>query len=213
MSNSCLRSSGRYWILLVIVGVGGLVGYFGPWVSHRAAGLIITGLDLAEYVKFIPKTTPMRREIFYLPLIAASLIASMIASRRFLPAWLRMWCGLSAIPLALAMLPPAWTIEKLQSPMFRLQSAIILFCLVMIPLYRCIGALPNRFILSSTTLLAISAAILPAWKFWCTRPVIQELYRQPIPVGWGLWATMIGFLGIAALAHKLSRESDSARCA
>ena len=52
----------------------------------------------------------MRREFFYLPLFAGSLIASLLASRRTLPRWLRVLLGLGAIPLALAMLPPAWTL-------------------------------------------------------------------------------------------------------
>jgi len=29
------------------------IGYFGAWVDHPAAGLVILGLDLAEYVKFL----------------------------------------------------------------------------------------------------------------------------------------------------------------
>ncbi|MCB0079731.1 MAG: hypothetical protein KDE47_02315 [Caldilineaceae bacterium] len=31
-----------------------LTGYVGPWVPHRVSGLVVTGLDLAEYVKFLP---------------------------------------------------------------------------------------------------------------------------------------------------------------
>src|SRR5512134_1265544 len=30
-------------------------GYVGPWVDHRVAGLAILGLDLGEYVKFLPQ--------------------------------------------------------------------------------------------------------------------------------------------------------------
>ena len=52
-----------------------LAGYFAPWVDNRVAGLVITGLDLGEYVKFLPavrngvisirdraSTSPGRRE-------------------------------------------------------------------------------------------------------------------------------------------------------
>src|SRR5690606_17869344 len=58
-----------------------VAGYFGPWVGHRVAGLVVMGLDLGEYVKFL---TPVRagqialwREGFYLPLVVASLAASL----------------------------------------------------------------------------------------------------------------------------------------
>ena len=47
---------------------------------------MITGLDLAEYVKFLPQVASgeiaVRREIFYFPLLAASLSASLLANRR-----------------------------------------------------------------------------------------------------------------------------------
>jgi hypothetical protein len=82
-------------------------------VPHRAAGLIVLGLDLAEYVKFLPQVSGgqiwLAREQFYLPLVAASLSCSLIASRGVLPRPVRWILGLGAIPLALAMLPPAWS--------------------------------------------------------------------------------------------------------
>ena len=63
-----------------------LIGYFGPWVNHHVAGLVVMGLDLGEYVKFL---TPVRsgqvslwREGFYLPLLTASLVSSLYAFER-----------------------------------------------------------------------------------------------------------------------------------
>ena len=64
------------WLAITLAGLIGLIGYYGPWVPHKAAGLVVIGLDLAEYVKFIPEVASgkitFRREIFYLPLFAAS---------------------------------------------------------------------------------------------------------------------------------------------
>ena len=45
------------WVLRVLLPLGALLafwGYVGPWVDHRVAGLAILGLDLGEYVKFLP---------------------------------------------------------------------------------------------------------------------------------------------------------------
>ncbi len=62
-----------------------LVGYFGPWINHRAAVLVVTGLDLGEYVKFLPVVqqgqVSLWREGFYLPLVTASLTLSFWAFR------------------------------------------------------------------------------------------------------------------------------------
>ncbi len=62
-----------------------LAGYFGPWINHRAAVLVVTGLDLGEYVKFLPVVQQGQlsiwREGFYLPLVTVSLMLSLRAFR------------------------------------------------------------------------------------------------------------------------------------
>ena len=161
-------------------------------MTHRAVGLIVSGLDLGEYVKFIPQVLSgqiaVQREIFYLPLFAGSLIASLLASRRTLPRWLRILLGLAAIPLALAMLPPAWSPAVLRLPEFRLQTAAMIFCLLMAPAVIVTRHLPDRLVLVLIAALAIPAAILPAWGFLQVRPAVAGLYRQPLNLGWGFWA-------------------------
>ena len=181
-------------------------------MSHRAIGLNVSGLDLGEYVKFIPQVLSgqivVRREIFYLPLFAGSLMASLLASRRTLPRWLRVLLGLGAIPLALAMLPPAWSPATLRLPEFRVQTAALLFCLLMAPAVIVTRYLPDRLVLLLMAVLALPTAILPAWGFLQIRPAVVELYRQPLRLGWGFWAELLGFLFIAfwAVAQAITRS-------
>ena len=183
-------------------------------MAHRASGLIVSGLDLGEYVKFIPQVLTgqiaVRRELFYLPLFAGSLMASLMASRRTLPRWLRVLLGLAAIPLALAMLPPAWSPVTLRLPEFRLQMAALLFCLLMVPAVIVTRFLPDRLVLVLIAALAVPAAILPAWGFLEVRPAIAGLYYQPLRLGWGFWAELIGFLFAAfwAIAAALTRPAQ-----
>jgi hypothetical protein len=208
------QTAGRVWLPLIAAGLVGLAGYFGPWVAHRASGLIVSGLDLGEYVKFIPQVLTgqiaVRRELFYLPLFAGSLMASLMASRRTLPRWLRVLLGLAAIPLALAMLPPAWSPVTLRLPEFRLQMAALLFCLLMVPAVIVTRFLPDRLVLVLIAALAVPAAILPAWGFLEVRPAIAGLYHQPLRLGWGFWAELIGFLFAAfwAIAAALTRPAQ-----
>ena len=60
----------RYGLWLGVLLIG--VGYFGPWVWHKAAGLILSADDLGEWIKFLPAwksgQLPVMRELFYLPI-------------------------------------------------------------------------------------------------------------------------------------------------
>ena len=47
-----------------------LVGVWAPWIPHRAAALVLSGWDLAEFVKFVPGASATR-ELFYLPVWCA----------------------------------------------------------------------------------------------------------------------------------------------
>ena len=192
------------WLAISLAGLIGLLGYYGPWVPHKAAGLIVIGLDLAEYVKFIPEFASgkiaFRREIFYLPLFAASVGASLLASRRVLPTWTRWLIALLATPLALAMLPPAWSPGILLQPEFRLQTVAIAFCLLLVPSALLLRGVPDRPILVVIALLSLAAAIAPAWGYVQIHAAIEALYRQPLALGWGFWAGAGGFLAAAFIA-------------
>ncbi len=181
-----------------------LVGYFGAWVWHRAAGLVVTGVDLAEYVKFLP---PVRagqitilRESFYAPLAAGSLIAGLVASRRVFPLWLRWLAGLGVIPLALAMLPPAWSPGVLALPEFRLQVVVMAACIASLLLLLVTRFLPDGIILMIIGLLALIAAIWPASSFLPLLRPIEVLYGSALLPGWGFWLSTLGFLLTAFLS-------------
>lgn len=193
----------RRWLPLSLALLVALIGYFGAWLPHRAAGLVITGLDLAEYVKFIPQVASgqiaLRREIFYLPLLAASLSAGWLATRRELPRGIRAGFWLAAIPLALAMLPPAWSPGRLRLPEFRLQLAAIVLCLANLLLLPLLRHLPNRLVLALIALLSV-ASLAAAWGYLQVRPAIVELYRADLALGWGFWAHLAGQFATALLA-------------
>jgi uncharacterized membrane protein YidH (DUF202 family) len=200
-------------LLILLAAATGLAGYYGPWVAHRVAGLVIMGLDLAEYVKFLPQVlsgpAAIQREIFYLPLFAASVTASLFASRRCVPTWLRWALAFLAAPLALAMLPPAWSPGLLRMEEFRIQVLAIAVCLLLIPGVVLTRYLPDWLILLIVAFLALLAAIGPTWAFLQVRAAVDQVYRRPPAVGWGFWSSLVGFLGAAflAIAELLRPES------
>ena len=85
----------------------------------------------------------------------------------------------------------------------------MLFCLLMAPAVIVTRHLPDRLVLVLIAALAIPAAILPAWGFLQVRPAVAGLYRQPLSLGWGFWAELIGFLFVAfwAVAAALTRPA------
>jgi hypothetical protein len=190
-----------YWRMIAVLLLLACVGYFGAWVADRSAGLVITGVDLAEYVKFLPPVQsgqiPVRREAFYVPLLAASLSATLLAGRRGLPMSLRVLLALAAIPLALAMLPPAWTPALLLRTEFRIQVLAILVCLAAIPLIAVTRLIPGRAVMLVIALLALAAALWPAWSFLRILPAIAEVYAHPLRPGWGFWLCILSNLTIA----------------
>ena len=128
-------SPSLYRWLLPLAALLTLAGYFGPWVPHRVAGLVVTGLDLGEYVKFLPTVrggqVTLWREGFYLPLVTVSLALSLAAFR---PQWRYGWsmrvlllviAGIAALNL----LPPAWGPATFTNPEFRQQIAALALCL------------------------------------------------------------------------------------
>jgi hypothetical protein len=190
-------------------------GYWGPWVTHRAAALVLPGVDLAEYVKFLPAyrqgQLALIREGFYLPLCALSLALSALAWRPGLgwPSLLRWLAWFAALPAALAMLPPAWSPPVLRLPEFRIQGIAILVCLAAFLASPIVGR--GRlggigYVLAGLSLLAL---VTPLWQFWLMVPSLVEVYGRPVTVGRGPLIMAIGLLLVAVGSIGLARQESA----
>jgi len=186
------------WLLIVL-------GYWGPWVPAAAAGLRVLGLDLAEYVKFIAEVRSgeiaLRRELFYLPLVALSLSLSLLAHQPALrlPRWARWTLNLLAAPAALAMLPPAWTPALLATPEFIKQSLAMVVCLMLALLsWPLLRRLPAWAAAAAVLVLAGLAVFPPLATFASLSPALDAIYGQVVPAGRGLWQMPLGFALLAA---------------
>ena len=186
------------WLLIVL-------GYWGPWVPAAAAGLRVLGLDLAEYVKFIAEVRSgeiaLRRELFYLPLVALSLSLSLLAHQPALrlPRWARWTLNLLAAPAALAMLPPAWTPALLATPEFIKQSLAMVVCLMLALLsWPLLRRLPAWAAAAAVLALAGLAVFPPLAAFASLSPALDAIYGQVVPAGRGLWQMPLGFALLAA---------------
>ncbi len=202
----------RMWRWLLLAGASiTLLGYWGPWVDHAVAGLVVIGLDLGEYVKFLPQVRSgeisLWREGFYLPLFTVSLTLSLFAFRRE-PAyhWLVQGGVVGvAMVVSLNMLPPAWSPPVLQTPEFRLQVMGIGVCLAAGLFSPFLALLPRLPVGILCAVLAGAAAWLPARGFVAVLNPIAGLYGHPITPGWGMFVLLLGLmaLGGSALAMAL----------
>lgn len=189
-----------YRWLLPLAAILILAGYFGPWVPHRVAGLVVTGLDLGEYVKFLPTVrggqVTLWREGFYLPLVVVSLALSLAAFR---PQWRYGWpmrilllviAGIAALNL----LPPAWGPATFTNPEFRQQIAALALCLGAAAISPFLSLLPRWVGSSIVLLLSLTALWFPLRDFLRVLPTIREIYSEPLPIGWGVYVMTLGLL-------------------
>jgi len=206
-----------------------LAGYFAPWVNHPVAGLVITGLDLGEYVKFLPAvrdgSVVIWRQGFYVPLVAVSLACSVLAYR---PAWryvlpVKLAVLLLAAVAALNMLPPAWSPAVLAAPEFRLQMIWIVLCLTALAFSPFLGLLPATLAYMPILLLSLIGIVLPVAGFLAVLPGIESLYRSPLAPAWGMYSMVLGLAGLAAAtilgirrerahAQRLDRNKEQTPC-
>jgi hypothetical protein len=181
-----------------------LVGYWGPWVNHKTAALVLSGLDMAEFVKFLPGvragTEFMIRELFYLPPLAAALCLALIGSSRLwrYPLWARAIMVIVAIVLAIIVLPPyPFVLQALSSDEFGRQFSMAAGCLAVIAASLLYRRLPRAVVAGLLIVVSLAGAIPPLWQFFSIRSALDRVYGQPIHIGWGLWLTVAGFLVVA----------------
>lgn len=201
--------------LLPLAAILILAGYFGPWIPHRVAGLVVTGLDLGEYVKFLPTVRGSQitlwREGFYLPLVAVSLAISLAAFR---PQWRYGWLMRALLLIiagiaALNLLPPAWGPATFTNPEFRQQIGALVFCLGAAAISPFLALLPRWVGSGVVLLLSLAALWFPLRDFLRVLPTIRELYNEPLPIGWGVYVMVIGLilLIIVQVASLLDRKT------
>lgn len=193
------------------------LGYWRAWLPHPSAALTLLGVDLAEFVKFVPEVRSgqiaLRREVFFNPLLAlaAGLVLLGVLRRPALPRWLRVVMIALAVPCALAMLPPAWTPALLRTPEFRTQMWYILLLLLSVAL----SPLLQRFLPDRVRgLLFVALAILPLpalLTYLRLQPALAVLYGQAPALGAGFYLTAAGALALGVGGALLILRPGPAR--
>ena len=179
-------------------------GYFGPWIAHTTAGLALSGVDMGEFVKFLPGvldgTLVVTRQLFYLPPFAVVVsLALLIGSRRIGYPWPLQVLGLLfAVPVSLQLLPPAWSPSSLITAEFRLQTIAVGVCWVLLAGFWLWGRLPPWLTGSLSAGLALTAMGLSTWQFLAVKTAIDSVYGTAPAIGWGFPLCMGGLTILVA---------------
>ena len=191
------------------------IGFLGPWVSHPTAALALTGVDMAEFVKFLPGVLDgslrLTRQWFYLPPFAITVsIALLIGSLRLHYTKLLQALGLLlAIPVSLQLLPPAWSPSSLMTAEFRAQTIALGVSWLLLASFWLLRRLPSWLLGSLSAALSLSSLVLPVWQFLIAKPAIDEVYGVPPGAGWGLFLCLTGLVVTAAASALLALTTRS----
>ncbi len=184
------------------------MGFIGPWVSHPTAALTLTGVDMGEFVKFLPDvldgSLSLVRQLFYLPPFAVTAsIALLIGSPRLhYNMILRALGWLLAIPVSLQLLPPAWSPASLLTAEFRAQTVALGLSWLLLAIHWLLRRLPPWLPSTLSAALCLGAIVLPLWQYLAAKPAIAQVYGRPPSTGWGLILCLTG-LAIAAATSTL----------
>ncbi len=204
-----VRARGRLTVVRLLLPLGWLlaaIGYYGPWIAHKTAALTLCGVDMGEFVKFLPEvqsgSLPVSRQLFYLPpLVVVVSVALLAAARRLRFPWLLRGVMLVlAVPVSLQLLPPAWSPASLMSTEFRLQTVALGICWLLLAGSWLLGRLPSTLLGGLSAALALLAGGLSTWQFLVVKPAIDLLYGQPPALGWGFFLCQLG-LAILVVAN------------
>lgn len=192
--------------LLVAATVAAAVSLWLPWVWHRDAALVLTGLDLPEFVRFMGEVRNGQIRAypaaFLTPVVFFALVAAALSARLHRSPWMRLLVMAICIWLLALVFPP---LEKRRELL--LLSALVLGARMVASLWR-----PQRFLVWVWLwLVAVLAVLPPLLHFVYLLPALNRLYGKPVALGAGSYvasaAAGLVVIGIAGCIWLLLKPS------
>jgi hypothetical protein len=191
-----------------------LLGYLAAWLPHEAAGLSFIGLELGEWVKFLPQVmsgeVAADRNLFYLPPITLGLMLALWTAGWPNSRW-QTWAtrGLAVLVAMLAF--PAIEAILEESPDQWLLRLVMILLVTTVALL--VAFMPRRSRRQGQAIkwgimlvLALVGLTLPTWAYLAVRPAVTQVLVQEVGVGPGIWLNAIGHILVAAVALMLLLE-------
>lgn len=187
-----------------------LVGYLSVWLPGPSAGLQFIGVEIGEWVKFLPEVQAGNvfpgRDAFYLPPITLALLMIIYSAKWPTKRW-QTWAfrGL-AILVSLLAFPSIDAIRREPSSEWALRLGLIaLVALLSVAMIWLGQRFPRKW---GMILVALVGLAIPSWAYLAVRPGVADLIQTPIGIGLGVWLNLLGHLLIGFTAIS-SRAVDS----
>lgn len=181
-----------------------LLAYFLPWLPHPAVGLRLIGLEMGEWVKFLPQVQSGEvvagRNLFYLPPITLGLMLALWTAGWPNGRWQTWLMRGLAVFVSLLAFPALEAIRDEPNSEWVLRLSLIGGVALVAALSGLGGRLPAILPWLFIAVLALLGAALPTWAYLAVRPVIADWLRAPIGIGPGVWLNLVGHLGVALVA-------------
>lgn len=214
--------SRRHWSMGLSGVILAMIGVWGAWVWHRVAALVVSGWDLAEFVKFVPGASAVR-ELFYVPVWCGAIILAFLAHhpvakpdestrQQFVNMAACSVLFMAAVALMIAILPPyPQLIEDYGSAESRWRFVLGVSGLLLVGVSWLAQRWLRRMAGPMLVALALIGALPALWQFLKVREPIEAVYGSPIGWGWGVsvflsgW-TMVGGAGAWVLWSRITRS-------
>ncbi len=185
-----------------------LLAYFLVWLPQAVVGLSFIGLDLGEWVKFLPQLRSgelsLNRNLFYLPPITLGLMLTSWTidwpNRRWQTWVVR---GIAILIACLAF--PAFEVildEQMDQWLLRiLLITVVILATILAPILK--RLLPSHtpvYTWLTIIFLGLVGASWPTWAFLAIRPIVTELFGVPVGIGPGVTLNIVGHLLAAGAA-------------
>ena len=188
----------------------GAVALWLPWVDHKAAALVLTGLDLPEFVRFMGEfrsgALQVRPLAFAAPIVALALAGSTYGAGARLSFWARVVTLAGCLWLLTVPFPPLEKQRELVVATAAVLAVHAVLSVLRVPL--------QHLALAGAPATAI-AALLPLWQFAVMLPALNRLYGRPVAFGAGVYvealAAVGGFALLVLLCWNTLRRRASAR--
>jgi hypothetical protein len=204
---SRVNSDSKIAIILKLGFSSVLLAYFLVWLPQRVAGLSFIGLEIGEWVKFLPGVRAgeyfASRTLFYIPPITLALM---------ILAWTLGWSNhrwqtwatrLLAVIISLLAFPALESIRFEASDQWLPRIVLVILVIACSLLAGLATRLREQWITiisaSVYLLLGLAGAILPAWTYLVLRPEISVLFGESVGVGPGIWLNAFGNLLVAGV--------------
>lgn len=182
-----------------------------PWVDHKAAALVLTGLDLPEFVRFMGEyrsgALHVRPLAFAAPVVVAALTGAAYSARSGLSFWGRVVSVAACLWLLTVPFPP------LEKPgLLVAAGAAVLAVHGALTLVR----MRRAAVAAITCVATLVAVTLALWQFAVMVPALNVLYGRPVAYGAGVWleaaaAVLSLGLGVALARDALGRPPSGLR--